>query len=263
MKESYKETREKMRKKSIITGVVMTSVLHSAAIAVGFAVGFTYLDPLPPEREDILIEFEQVPDKAEKRKIHVGHRPSIEEPEKTKPAEYIAKSEAPVEGTQANEGKETIIGDNGDVAVKEPEQKKDTIITRALFSTAKNKTKKDTLAAQTAKEVTDALKTGHASGNVIVGPKEGEPNYTLKGRTVVGSLVKPAYVGKEKGKVVVEIKVDGKGRVVEANAGFEGTTVIDKSLWKAAEEAARNTRFTPNADETLLKGTITYIFKID
>ena len=261
MKEFYKEEREKRRKESIITGVVMTFLIHAAAIGVGFAFGMTYLDPPPPEKEEILIEFEQVPDKEKKPKMHVGHKPAIENPDKTRKPEYVAKSEAPVEGTEANEGKETKIGENGDVAVKDPA--KDTIKTRALFSTAKNRTKKDTLAAQTARDTCNMLKTGHASGNIVQGKTEGTPNYSLRGRTVVGSLVQPAYAAKAEGKVIVEIKVDGKGNVVEANAGAKGTTVADKTLWAAAVKAAKATHFTPKADNTPQWGTITYIFKID
>ncbi len=261
MEGSYREQREKRRKESITTGLVMTLVLHGVLIGVGFAYGFTYLDPPPEEKIDIEIEFEQLPEPERKKPMHVGHRPASENPDRTKKPEYVAKSEAPVEGTEANEGKQTRIGENGDVAVKDPAP--DTIDTRALFSTAKNKTKKDTLAAQTARETTDALKTGHASGNVTTGKKTGEPKYTLKGRSLVGSLVKPQYIGKENGIVIVEIKVDGKGNVIEANAGAQGTNIADKELWKAAEKAAKATRFTPKADETPQWGTITYIFKID
>ena len=260
MREFYKEIRKKLEKESIITGVVMTFLLHAVFIGVGFAFGFKYLDPPPPEREDILIEFEQVPDREKRPKPEVGHRPSVENPDKTKPAEYVAKSEAPVEGTEANEGKETKIGENGDVAVKDPAP--DTLDTRALFSTAKNKTKKDTLAAQTAHEISDALKTGHASGNISHGKTEGKPNYSLKGRNLVGSLIQPSYATKSSGTVVVEIKVDGKGNVVEANAGAAGTTITDKTLWAAAVKAAKATHFTPKADETPQWGTITYVFKI-
>lgn len=261
MREFYKEQREKRAKESVITGIVMTLAVHAVAIGVGFACGMTYLDPPPPEKEEILIEFEQTPEERQRHKMKVGNRPTTEIPDKTRKEQMVKASEAPVEGSEANEGKETRLGENGDVAVKEPPVQ-DTIKTRALFSTAKNRTDKDTLAAQTAREVTDALKTGHASGNVKNGPTNKNPNIQVEGVTVIGEMVMPSYPVKEDGVVVVDITVDANGKVVEVIIG-QGTTATNKALWKAAEKAVRETRFKPEPDGRKQVGKVTYKFKIN
>ena len=55
----YIKEQAKQAKRSKITGGVLTVVVHAVLIG-GFAVsGFTYLDPPPPEREQILIDFEE------------------------------------------------------------------------------------------------------------------------------------------------------------------------------------------------------------
>jgi len=149
------------------------------------------------------------------------------------------------------------------VDVKEPERKKE-IDRRALFSAADNKTQKDTLAAQTAREMSDALKAGHAQGNTKTGETAGEPNAKLAGRHIVGSLPKPTYNIQASGKVVVEITVDQYGIVKTAVAGAEGTTVTDKALWQEARKAALKATFNMSADAPAIqKGTITYIFRLD
>jgi hypothetical protein len=133
-----------------------------------------------------------------------------------------------------------------------------------LFSAANNKTQKDTLAPQTAHEISDALKAGHAQGNTKTGETSGEPNAKLAGRSVNGTLPKPSYGVQAAGKVVVEIWVDQYGTVQKAVAGAEGTTVTDKTLWNEARKAALGAHFNLSSDAPALqKGTITYIFKLD
>ena len=64
------------------------------------------------------------------------------------------------------------------------------------------------------------------------------------------------------GNVVVEIKVDQDGNVLEAKAGQRGTTLWDSNLWRVCEEAVRKSKFTANPDAPKVqKGTVTYIFR--
>jgi len=88
--------------------------------------------------------------------------------------------------------------------------------------------------------------------------------FQLAGRSLVGSLPKPAYDIQEEGIVVVEIKVDRTGRVVSAVPILRGTTTQDSRLWDAAKKAALKARFNadPNAS-AYAKGTITYHFVLD
>lgn len=261
MDKQYIRERERQQKRSRTTGIALTICMHIALVGCCFVSGFTYLDPPPPEREMILIDFEQ-PEIEKPRQVMDGTSPRAENPDPTQPLNLVQQSEAPNKGTESNEAPESQVDDFGDVDIKDPEPKKE-IDRRALFRAADNNTKKDTLAAQTAREVSDALKAGHASGNTRTGETSGEPNAKLTGRKVVGTLPSPSYNVQASGKVVVEIWVDNYGNVQKAVAGVEGTTVSDKTLWQAARKAALEAHFNLSADAPALqKGTITYIFNL-
>lgn len=223
--------------------------------------GFKYLDPPPPEKEMILIEFEE-PEIQKPKQTWNGTRPQVAVPDLSKPINLVQQSEAQNIGTKSNEAPESIVDEFGDVDVKTPEPKKE-IDRRALFRAADNKTQKDTLAAQTAREVSDALKAGHAQGNTRTGETAGEPNAKLAGRSINGTLPRPSYGVQASGKVVVAIWVDNYGQVQKAVPGVEGTTVSDKTLWQAARKAALGAHFNMSADAPALQeGTITYIFNL-
>lgn len=262
MAEQYLKERERQEKKSRATGVALTIAMHAALIVCCFMTGFTYLDPPPPEQEQILIEFDE-PEIKKPKQTWNGTRPRAVEPDPTKDINLVQRSESPVEGTKSNEAPEAKVDDFGDVDINEPKREKE-IDRRALFTAADNKTQKDTLAPQTARDVSDALKAGHASGNTKTGETSGEPNAKLAGRTVNGTLPRPSYAVQTSGKVVVDIWVDNYGNVQKAVAGAEGTTVTDKTLWQAARKAALGAHFNMSADAPALqKGTITYIFRLN
>lgn len=253
-------TQEKDRQKSIagIFGIALTLVVNvSAALLCNFS-GLKYIYP-PPEEKTVLIDFEQAEEPPMKKRY--GREPASENPEPEKPVDFVQKSEAQHEGTKQNLAKEATVGKDGDVEVKEP-PREEVIDRRSLFHAAKN-TDKDTLAAQTAREVSDALKAGHSQGNTATGKIEGAPTARVEGRTTVGVPAKPGYSVQNEGTVVVEIWVDRQGVVVRAIPGAEGTTVTDKDMWKAASQAALKTRFNVSPDSPeQMKGTITYIFKL-
>ena len=153
------------------------------------------------------------------------------------------------------------VGHKGCVEVTEPSRKE--VNKKALFAAVNNKAEKDTLAAQTAREVTDALKAGYALGNTKAGQTSGEPQATLKGRTHNGTLPRPSCSVQKEGTVVVEIWVDNYGTVQKAVPGAEGTTVTDSDMWNAARKAAMSASFNMSADAPATqKGTITYKFKL-
>ena len=257
----YIRERKKQERLSRTTGATLTVLLHISLIAIFFRTGFTYLDPPPPEKEMILIEFEE-PKIEKPQQIWNGTRPQAVNPDPSKDINLVQQSEAQHEGTKSNEAQEAQVDEFGDVDIKDPEPKKE-IDKRALFRAANNKTQKDTLAAQTAREVSDALKAGHAQGNTRTGETSGEPNANLAGRSINGTLPRPTYAVQASGKVVVDIWVDNYGTVQKAVAGAEGTTVTDKTLWQAARKAALGASFNMSADAPALqKGKITYIFNL-
>ena len=257
----YIREREKQERMSKRGGVVLTVVVHAVFFTCMFFAGFTYLDPPPPEQEQILIEFDE-PEIKRPRQTWNGSRPQAVKPDPSKAINLVQRSEAQLKGTKSNEAPESTVDDFGDVDINEPKREKE-IDRRALFHAADNKTQKDTLAPQTADKVTDALKAGHAQGNTRTGVTNGEPNAKVPGRSVNGTLPRPSYPVQASGKVVVEIYVDNYGNVQKAIAGVEGTTVSDKTLWQAARKAALGAHFNMSADAPALqKGTITYVFNL-
>lgn len=244
-----------------MAGIVLTVAIHASIAVYGSFSGLKYIYP-PPEETAMLIDFSEDAEAPKIPKIKAGPQPTAAEPNPEKDVNFVQKSEARNEGTKTNEAPEATVGEDGDVEVPEPPRKKE-INRRALFHAADNKTDKDTLAAQTADRVSDALKAGHARGNTITGKTNGEPNANVKGRTVVNGMPVPAYSVQKDGTVVVDIWVDNYGKVQKAIAGGEGTTVTDKDLWNEARKAALGTHFNMSAEAPAMqKGTITYIFKL-
>lgn len=90
-----------------------------------------------------------------------------------------------------------------------------------------------------------------------------EANARLAGRSVKGTLPRPSYGVQADGKVVVKIWVDQNGNVTKAQAGVEGTTATNKTLWQASYKAAMGAHFNMDTyAPTLQEGTITYIFRM-
>jgi TonB family protein len=86
---------------------------------------------------------------------------------------------------------------------------------------------------------------------------------SLAGRSLSGKLPEPDYRIQQAGRVVVRIKVDRNGNVVEAEARQEGSTLMDATLYEAAERAARRAKFSASPSGPLFQnGIITYVFKL-
>ncbi len=104
----------------------------------------------------------------------------------------------------------------------------------------------------------DGSGTGDGSGPGI-GDGSG-PNFSLHGRSAKYIPV-PDYTEQEQGKVVVDVWVDKNGSVTKAIAGAKGTTTSNPSLWRKAQKAALNAKFSVNTNAPEeQKGTITYNF---
>lgn len=248
--------------KSRPIGILSTIVFNGLLVLGGSIAGLPYLYPPPPEVSTV-IEFEPV-EELEEQKIEVGAdvQPRSENADPTQDVRLVQNSQALVEGSRANESRETTVGTEGDVEIPEPVRDHE-IDQRALFPSADN-SDKDTLATQVADRVTDALTPGHAQGNTRVGNPEGEPTARLEGRSVMGSLPSPVKDNIQKsGTVVVRIYVNRDGVVTNAIAGETGTTVTDRTLWDNAVAAAKKAKFnvSRNAPESQ-RGTITYVFNL-
>ncbi|MDY6278189.1 MAG: hypothetical protein SPL35_07230 [Bacteroidales bacterium] len=258
---NYRKLRDKNNRQSTVAGIVLAVVLHAGLALTLLGSGLTYLDPPPPE-ESFLIDFTQVIEQEPMEQRVTSQQPQAEEPDPSRDHQLVQRSEAQHVGKKANKAPEATVGDKGDVEVKEPPREKP-IDKRALFSAANNKAEKDTLAPQTASSVSDKLKAGHPKGNTTYGKVDGEPN-GVKGRSVVnGNIPVPNYPVQESGVVVVAVKVNQYGKVVEAKPGAPGTTTSNSTLWAEARKAAMKTVFNQAADAPVLQdGTITYKFNL-
>lgn len=91
--------------------------------------------------------------------------------------------------------------------------------------------------------------------------KNSQDAYQLANRLAV-QKVKPVYLCKEFGTVVVRVWVNQKGVTIKAEPGIRGTTDSSPCLLKEAKNAALQTTWTPyfNAPEVQI-GQITYNFR--
>lgn len=93
-----------------------------------------------------------------------------------------------------------------------------------------------------------------------VGRGQGGNSWTLSGRGIRGTLPQPSNNFKQEGKVVVQIRVNAAGDVVDAKC-VAGTSVTDRQTIQMALDAAKKARFTKGDSEVI--GTITYLFKFN
>jgi TonB family protein len=142
--------------------------------------------------------------------------------------------------------------------------------TKALYS-AKGKSTEETGTSQ-----------GLYKGSGNQGSEDGSPdsdNYGLGSGSGLGiqiggglenrpvlSLPKPEFRVQKEGRVVVEVVVNREGKVISANPGVKGTTIVDADLYAAAKKAALQSKFAVKPDAQAFQtqiGTITYIYKLE
>ena len=259
----YQRKQEKSEKNAGVIGILVTLGLHAAALVVCLTSGLTYLDPPPPERTSLVIEFEEEEEVAKPIQTRVGRQPQAEEVDREKAVELVQKAESPHVNDRPNVTPATKPDPVGDVDVPTPEQKEEPKLDPRASFPGRSKKESSATTPHSAKDASEGFKAGQPDGNTREGKTEGTANAHLKGRSVVGSLPKPTYGIQAEGTVVVQIKVDQYGNVTEAIPGAEGTTVTNKELWNAARNAAMKAHFNMKADAPALQtGTITYIFKL-
>ncbi len=112
---------------------------------------------------------------------------------------------------------------------------------------------------------TGAGNQGSPFGNSDRGENEGIGGYgsfNLNGRSIgAGGLPRPAYTIQEEGRIVINITVNPKGKVVFAEIG-RGTNIDNASMRKSAIEAARRATFNSISGANNQSGTITYVYKL-
>ncbi|MBO4339852.1 MAG: energy transducer TonB [Bacteroidales bacterium] len=259
----YERTREKREKVANVTGLLVTVAVHALALVLCLTGGLSYLDPPPPERAPLVIEFEDELVTEDPTPTRIGTEPQAEEVDREREVELVQKSESPHVNTTPNVTPETRPDAHGDVEVPTPPQPEEPALDPRASFPGMGKRDNGATTPHSAEEASEGFKAGQADGNTRQGKTEGTSNAHLEGRNIEGSLPKPSYNSQTSGTVVVTIKVDQYGSVIEAIPGAEGTTVTDKNLWTAARNAAMKAHFNKKADAPAIQtGTITYIFKL-
>jgi len=99
---------------------------------------------------------------------------------------------------------------------------------------------------------------GTSSGSGI-GSGKAPFGFDLRGRSLRYAPPLPSDT-KEEGIVVVEIKVDKNGKVIEADPNGRGTTTTSPILKAKARQFALQLEFTPNPQYEEQKGSVTIVF---
>ena len=108
-------------------------------------------------------------------------------------------------------------------------------------------------------ENTNISKGEGKKGSPIGIGSHGVGSWSLDGRGIKGTMPMPTKDFKQEGKVVVQIRVNAAGNVVEATV--IGGDVSDNKTQQLAIDAARKAKFTEGDSEQT--GTITYVFKLN
>ena len=257
----YLRERQRIERTSTTLGIVLALAVHVIAATTLVFTGLKYIYPPPPENT-FLLDFTEEEDAKPKEHFR-GTRPEAENVDRTKPIDLVQRSESPYETkAQNNLTPSTRPDDFGDVDTPTPEPDEKALDPRASFP---GMSRKDTslTAPHGAREASEGFKAGQPGGTTDMGKTDGTPNAHLEGRGTKGSLPRPRYNVQQSGIVVVKIWVNNYGDVVKAQAGAEGTTVTDKTLWAEARNAALGAKFTQDVNAPALQeGTITYVFKL-
>lgn len=97
-------------------------------------------------------------------------------------------------------------------------------------------------------------------GNPIGHGSSGGNDWSLSGRSLKGTLPRPSNTFNQEGTVVVQIRVNAAGQVIDARE-TKGGTISDKQTIQLALDAARKAKFTEGDHDQI--GTITYKFKFN
>ena len=227
---------------------------------------FCYLTAVAPEQEEgIEVEF------AEIEELEEPEEPSMsayaEEPSEAAPA--APASPAPEIATDPKPASppELILSEEETLAIERARKEKEE---REAAERAKKKKEAEAIAkAQQMGNLfgkTNGTSVGGGDtkgegqkGNPVGHGTSGTGSWKLDGRGIKGTLPAPANNFRQEGKVVVQIRVNAAGQVI--NATISGGDVSDKTTQQLALDAAKRAKFTEGDHDQI--GTITYIFKLN
>ena len=92
----YQHTREQRERRAKLSGAAVTLTVHALALGLCLVTGLRYLDPPPPERTSLLIEFDEAPEVDVKPvENRIGREPQADETDPEKEVELIQRSASP------------------------------------------------------------------------------------------------------------------------------------------------------------------------
>lgn len=227
---------------AVITVVVMA--------VVALAVSYITIEVEPTEEASMVVAIE-----------YVEPEEVVENPPKPKPAPAeLPKIENPK--PQPTQAYENVAKDNTRNQTSGNEEKMQTVNQQALFKPTAGTTPDEEVVHgnRLAPEGDAESHKGEGTGLNVIGDVEFDGG--LKGRGVVAGYPRPKG-NNAVGKVVVSVVVDSDGNVIEAYIRAEGTTTSDSNLRKNALNAARRTKFKPDATRMTQSGTISYKYTVN
>lgn len=143
------------------------------------------------------------------------------------------------------------------------EDKKPVVDTRAMYRGKKGDSESSSGEGVTGEDGNQGSLTGSENAtDHSLGMGGSGVSWSLAGRNVL-SLPKPDIDAQKEGKVVVEIRVDRTGKVINATPGVKGSTTLDSYLLGIAKKYALASKFDSKSDAPHIQtGTITYIFRL-
>ena len=235
-------------KKSKRKGIIGTILFHTLLMFAFLFMGLKSQDP-PPSEEGISINFG-----------FINEASGNIESESTEELTEIVEEEIieqQIESTEEiitqslveNPQVKTTEKEKKFIKKEEPkeeviEEKKPEINPKTLYHGSKET--KTTSEGNKKAEGNQGAIDGEPNANLNFGGGIGEDGspYQLGGRDTVYAE-KPIYNLQIEGKVVVLITVDRKGNVINAIAGVQGSTTLNKKLLQKSKTAALKTKFSP------------------
>ncbi|GHT15523.1 cell envelope biogenesis protein TonB [Bacteroidia bacterium] len=252
-----------------IAGIVATVVFHAALLLLLLLWGYPIPFPPPPE-EGMLINFGN-------SDVGSGDAEPVQQLVPAPPVPTQAVYEEKTFATQDYEEAPAVVSKKSPKKKKEKLQETSIDPVETAPQAPPRTVNKNALFPGQSTQTSNVAK-GEGEGGAVgnQGSLEGSVNATnrqgsslgsyasLDGRALSGTLPKPAYEVQEDGQVIVKIRVDKTGRVVEAKVQMQGTSTTNSTLHRAAEEAALRAHFTAAADNApaYQSGTIIYVFRL-
>jgi TonB family protein len=249
-------------------GIVAAIIAHILLLILLFVWGLRVPYPPPPE-EGILINFgtsatgSGIAEPFRRERQHPTQSPANPESDLAQPTLTQDYEDAPAINERKQKKRTRKESPNPPVPTQEEAKEPPRTVNRdALFSRGQN-ADADNRSHGEGNDGSPSQNQGAKDGGVMQGYGTGS-SVSLKGRSLVDVLPAPKYDVQVEGRVVVKIKVDRNGKVVEALAQQSGSTLINSTLYAAAEQAALRAKFTPAAGDAPphQSGSIVYVFKM-